>query len=186
MMVGAIALSIIGKSTFPAYSPYQHSLVPGGGDQGRIYEFFKGGGGGGSGPEFFEGGGGLGSRSVGIFIYWQAKKKKKKPLKGGLNPLTPPPSGSATGDMGYASHPSRSRLLWLIVLCCSISTRQPTPFNINTLNILNLGAYRKNRESITVQIGMVFFCLFLFLCYLVKPCNTLMQDNITKGPLFPK
>ena len=28
---------------------------------------------------------------VGIFIYWQAKKKKNQPLKGGLNPLTPPP-----------------------------------------------------------------------------------------------
>ena len=45
-------------------------------------------GGGGSGPEFFEGGG-LGSRSVGIFIYWQAKKTKK-PLKG-FKPHKPPP-----------------------------------------------------------------------------------------------
>ena len=43
--------------------------------------------------------GGLGSRSAGIFIYWQAKKNKKKPLKGGgVNPLRPPP-GSATGHV---------------------------------------------------------------------------------------
>ena len=35
-------------------------------------------------------GGGLGSRSVGIFIYWHAKKNKKT-LKGGFKPPKPPP-----------------------------------------------------------------------------------------------
>ena len=55
------------------------------------------GGGGGSGPEFFEGGGGgLGSRSVGIFIYWQAKKRKTNLWRGGGGggggkPPNPPP-----------------------------------------------------------------------------------------------
>ena len=44
------------------------------------------------GPEFFEGGGGggLGSRSVGIFIYWQAKIKNLW-RGGGVKPPNPPP-----------------------------------------------------------------------------------------------
>ena len=44
------------------------------------------------------GGGGLGSRSVGIFIYWQAKKTNL--WRGGVKPPTPPPSGSATACIG--------------------------------------------------------------------------------------
>ena len=51
---------------------------------------------GGSGPEFFEGGGGVRVQVRGNFHILTSKKKQKQPLKGGLNPLTPPPSGSAT------------------------------------------------------------------------------------------
>ena len=67
--------------------------------------------GGGSGPKFFKGGG-VGSRSAGIFIYCQAKKKPG----GGVKLPTPPPPDPAMGSDSIPYEP----LLRCIYICTQL------------------------------------------------------------------
>ena len=73
-------------------------------------------------------GGGVRVQVHGIFIYWQANKKK--PLRGGGNPPTPPPPGSATADFSQVllecwGLTGQRQVLSLWTTCCGTHEGPP-------------------------------------------------------------